>query len=340
MPRAVWRELLAADALSLPSHTPRWMRAMEAWGFTDASRLYLGADGQRAVVPLVRRRRAPGPLARVASMPAGWGFGGAVTDSADDVDFLAGVVADLRRHPGIQVHLRPNPLRADAWDAAVGAAGVRIPGRAHVLDLRGGFDHWWTSTVSKNLRRKVRRAERDGVEVRCGTGGDLLDEFRGLFELSIRRFAMRLHEPVPLAQLRARLRDPAGKYRVLAAHLGDAFRVYIGYHRGRPVVGDIVLLDRNAHNTRGAMDKERADAVRGAGLLVQARAIRDACAAGAAVYNMGETGTSSTHAAFKEHLGATPYDYHQYRFERVPLTMADRALREVVRGALGVREAR
>lgn len=339
-PSAAWLALLADDPLALPSQTPRWMRVMEAWGFVDASRLYVGAEGQRAVVPLVRRGRAPDPLSRLASMPAGWGFGGAVTDSPDDSAFLGAIVDDLARQPGVQIHLRPNPLRSEAWEAAVGRSAIRIPARAHVLDLQGGFDRWWTSTVSKNLRKKVRRAERDGVQVRCGTGGALLDEFRDLYDLSIRRFAQRLQEPVSLARLRARARDPAAKYRALATHLGDAFRVYIGYHRGHPVVGDVVLLDGNAHNTRGAMDKERADAVRGAGLLVQTHAIRDACAAGAIAYNMGETGTSSSHAAFKEHLGAVAHDYYQYRFERLPLTRTDRMLRDVVRGVLGVREAR
>jgi lipid II:glycine glycyltransferase (peptidoglycan interpeptide bridge formation enzyme) len=100
----------------------------------------------------------------------------------------------------------------------------------------------------------------------------------------------------------------------------------------------VVLQGTNAHYTRGAMDREVA-APTHANAALQWKAISDAAAAGCAWYHMGESGTSSSLARFKERFGARPYDYAEYRFERLPLTTLDHLARGAVKRVIGFREA-
>ena len=91
----------------------------------------------------------------------------------------------------------------------------------------------------------------------------------------------------------------------------------------------MVLFGGNAHYTRGAMDKDLAGPTR-ASFLLQRLAIEDTCKAGCRYYNMGATGTSDTLVRFKSHFGALPYNFSEYRFERLPFTRIETRLRDIV----------
>jgi hypothetical protein len=315
--RAAWREQLAADRDALPSQSPEWMDALQASGWSDASRTY--GD---AVLPLARRRGV------LASMPDAWGIGGVVGRPPE----LRAVIADLKRLPAARVSIRPNPLHAEAWAEAANGA-ITIQRRAHVLDLTGGPDVVWNDRFSSSARRAVRRAD---VEVRCDASPRALRDYRSLYDRSVERWAAAQHEPLALARLRARRRDPPSKLARMAAALGDGFRLWLAYDDGVPVAGIVVLLGHNAHYTRGAMDRERNIA---ANELLHWHAIQEACAAGCRSYHMGETGSSRNLARFKEKLGARPVDYAEYRFERLPLTRADAAARGAVKRLVGFKDA-
>ncbi len=219
-PRAEWRAVLAADPDALACQSPEWLDAVCRDGhFEDASRLYEGADGQPIVLPLARHRGfLTSALAPQGSMPEAWGMGGVLVGTEPTVADIRRVVADLRTLPALRTTVRPNPLHAAAWDAATrGARAVRIPRRAHVLDLAGGADVVWSNRFASSARRAVRKAERSGLEVRCGVSPAALSDYRRLFDLSVARWAEAQHEPLPLARLRARRRDPPAKLARVAA---------------------------------------------------------------------------------------------------------------------------
>lgn len=318
--------LLAADPDALATQTPAWMRALEASGWRDATRNY-DLPGGPLVLPLARRRGI------VASMPEAWGMGGTLgrTPTADD---LRHVVADLRRLPALRVSVRPNPLHAEAWAQAARGA-IALPRRAHVLDLSGDI---FTERFTSAARRAVRKAQRSGLEIRCGAGPEALADYRALNARSVARWAAAQNEPLALARLRARRRDPPQKLARMAAALGDGFRLWLAYRDEVPVAGIVVLLGRNASYTRGAMDKELCGPV-AANELLHWHAIQEAQEAGCRSYHMGESGTSRNLARFKEKLGARPIDYAEYRFERLPLTRADAAARGLVKRVIGFRDA-
>lgn len=340
-PRGFWRDLVAADPDALPTQSPEWLESLCADGrYVDATRCYELPDGRRALLPLVRRAHLPGRASTLASMPASWGFGGVLVEGGVTLEAVSAVVDDLVSQAALRVRLRPNPVHADVWDAAMaGRRGVSsTPSCAHALDLSGGFDTVWQQRFKAATRSQVRRAERMGVVVETDTTGRLVPELHALLRTSVDRWARRQHEPARLAQLRFARRDPPDKLQRIAAHLGEACRVSVARFDGRPVAAILVLQGRNAHYTRGAMDEALAVHTQ-ANRLLHSVAIAAACRAGCGVYHMGESGRSAGLAQFKSRFGAVPHPYHEYVIERVPLTRMDRLARTGVKRVLGFRDA-
>jgi lipid II:glycine glycyltransferase (peptidoglycan interpeptide bridge formation enzyme) len=331
--RGVWKEVLAADPHALVTQTPAWLDCLcEVGGYADASRLYELADGRRLIVPLARKRT------RQASLPASWGFGGPIVEGALRPEDAELVLADLAGSGALRTSLRPNPRHAPVWAAVRRKGVVSVPRRAHLLDLEGGFERVWNERFTDHARRAVRKAERSGLTVECDTTGRLVPVYYGLYEQSLERWSQTLHEPLWLARLRAQRRDPQRKLEALALALGASARVWVASLDGRPAAAILVLQGTNAHYTRGAMDRELAAPTR-ANHLLHRLAIEDACNAGCLAYHMGESGTSSGLARFKEGFGARPYVYAEYHLERLPITATDRYLRSAVKRVIGFEEA-
>ncbi len=337
-PRALWQELYERDPESLLTQTPDWLECLLAGGgYEDASRLYEFADGQQLLMPIVKRKGLPGPLAVQASWPYAWGIGDVLARREPRPEELRAVFADLAKRSFLSLNLSPNPLRRDLWRDALPEGVTAVPRREHVLDLAGGFDKVWRERFLSKTRNKVRKAQKLGVVVECGSS-KLIPVFYDLLRRSVDRWALQQNEPRWLSHLRTSSRDPERKFDDMARVLGDACRVRVAWFEGQPVAATIVLLGKNnADYIRGAMDKELAGPVN-ANDLLQSVAIQEACEAGCRYYHMGESAWSENLSNFKERFGARAYEHHEYRLERLPLTKADRALREGVKRAIGFKD--
>jgi hypothetical protein len=337
-PRDAWREIVASDPHALVSHAPEWTDALCATGrYADASRLYELRDGRRAVLPMTRRTSVPSSWRVEASLPAAWGIGGLVAPGGASDDDVATVFGELARRRSLRTSVTPSPLQARAWAAARPANAVAVDRLAHVLDLGGGFGAVWKHQFKGSARTAVRKAERAGLSVECDTSGRLVPVFYELFERSLTRWAAQQHEPTGLALWRGRRRDPIRKFELMAAALGESCRLWVAWQGSQAVAAILVLQGRNAHYTRGVMDKQLAGPTR-ANYLLHSMAIEDACAAGCSAYHMGESGRSRSLAQFKSRFGARPYSYAQYNLERVALTAIDRRARGVVKRMIGFRD--
>ena len=336
-PRRAWRELIAADPDALPTQSPEWLDSLCANGrYVDASQCYELSDGRRALLPMVRRANRSGWASTLDSMPASWGFGGLLVEGGVTAAAVSAVVDDLVTRAALRVHLRPNPLHADVWAAAMaGRRGVSTkPSCAHVLDLSGGFATVWQERFKAATRSQVRKAERMGVVVETDTTGRLLPELHALLRTSVDRWAGRQHEPARLAQARFARRDPPAKLQTIAERLGGSCQVSVARFHGHPVAAILVLQGRNAHYTRGAMDEELASQTQ-ANRLLHKVAIAAACQAGCGKYHMGESGESAGLSQFKSRFGAVAHPYHEYFIERVPLTRLDQLARTSAKRVLG-----
>lgn len=334
-PRAAWKRLIEQDADALPYQSPEWADSACATGrFVDVSRLYETEDGQQFVLPLLARAGLPNWLNVAASMPESWGIGGPLGSVPLTAPVLAAMMDDLRNAGFLAVHIRPNPLHASIWRST--PIGLAMPRRAHVLDLSEGFDAVWEQRFSGQIRRIIRKAERN-VEVEFDSTGRLLPQFYALLEKSWLRWAKAQNEPKALALWRARRRDPYARFQETLAAMGENCQIGAAYLSGQLVAANIVLRGRNTNYTRGAIDVDLIGNS-GANDLLQKLAIEQSAKAGHRYYHMGESGQSASLSQFKEKFGAVAYDYAEYRIERLPLTPADTLARNTVKRLIGFKD--
>ena len=334
--RRVWEAVAAADPTLLPEQTPEWVDAICVSGrYEDASRLYSSEDGRQFVFPLVRRRGLSGVGGRFNSFPAAWGMGGVVGDGLTS-DVVKAIVDDLRSMRAMALSIRIDPTDAVHWREVGGRGVVASARRAHVIDLPADSDVHYRD-LARSARRALRTADRHNVQVKIASDKSLLSEHYGLFMKSVQRWAQHQHEPLALAQWRARRRDPLEKLQAMSEHLGPRMITAIGYVDGQPAASSIVLLGPTARETRAAMDFDLA-ARPHASYAVQWATIEAARRFGSRTYNMGESGQSDGISFFKERFGAVAIDHFEYHIERLPFTRANRVIRDGVKRLIGFRD--
>lgn len=334
--RRVWQQIAAIDTTLLPEQTPEWVDAICASGqYEDASRLYSSEDGRNFVLPLVRRSGLLGVGGRFSSFPSAWGMGGIVGDGLT-TDVVTAVVDDLRSMRAMALSIRIDPTDAEHWRAVSGRGVVVTARRAHVMQLPADSEVHYRD-LARSARRALRTAERHNVRVEIASDGSLLGDHYGLFIKSVQRWAQHQHEPLALAQWRARRRDPLEKLQAMSDNLGSRMITAVGYVDGQPAASSILLLGPTARETRAAMDFDLASRTH-ASYAVQWATIEAARRFGSRVYNMGESGQSEGISFFKERFGAVAIDHFEYHIERLPFTRTGCLLRNGVKRLIGFRD--
>ena len=330
LPAKDWNAVVDASDEGLAFHRREWVEAVAAYsGGLDISRVY-ERDGRRIIVPLVRVGGLIGRAGIAASLPYGWGFGGVLADGRVTEADIRMVVGDLATVGLTRVSLRPNPLAASAWAAAMPVGTPSVGRTAHVLSLDGSFERVWTERFTGTARTNVRRAEKSDLIVEASRGEDAIAAFFGLYEQSWIRWGDKRRRAIATRWYTDRRRERIGKFQAAARALGDGFTVWLASAGDVPVAAIVVLSQRGAASYwRGAMDEELAGPTR-ANYLLHKLAIEAACAAGATVYHMGDTGGSSSLAQFKTRFGAEPVDYREYHLERLPVTGVMKRIRRVL----------
>lgn len=325
--------MVEADPLCFVYQTPTGIDAIcAAHNAIDESRLYELPDGRRLLLPLHRPRRLPAFLSSVRTPKIG-GLLASDTLRSTDIEMI---LSDLQDLPFLRKLVRPTALQAEQWIDAAPPNATRKECYSHVIDLDGGFARVWQEKFNSQARRGVRKAEKAGLQIEQGNAQTLLTPMYGLIERSIERWAADRGEPLLLARWRAQRSNSLDKLRRTFGTFGDSCRIWMASIDAQPAAAIIVLFGRNAHYTRGAMDKELSGPTR-ASFLLQKLAIEEACARGCRYYSMGETGTSTSLARFKEHFGASSYRYPEYRYERIPFTQWEARMRRLAKFVIGPR---
>ncbi|CAN5898470.1 hypothetical protein BH23ACT2_BH23ACT2_31020 [soil metagenome] len=338
-PPEAWSAIVRGDALAMPDHGRDWFTSMAVRGpWRDASRLYRLHDGGEVLLPLVTRAGPSRALTVAASPPTGCGFGGLVGDRARDPEVLDAVLSDVASQGWLSLRIRPIPETGSTVADASSASAHVVARRAHLLDLAGDLDEVF-ARMRKSTRRTIRRHQ-DGsrgfvVEEACGDVH--LDTYESLRQLSVRRWAETSKEPLVLARWRANRGEPDRVLRDLAGALGDRFRTWVAWADGKPAAVNIMATGSTAHVMRASMDHEL---VGSSGLMqyLDWLAVERAHASLSHTINLGESGTSSSLSSYKESLGAVAHDYTEVRFERIPISSADAAGRQLVKRMIGFRD--
>jgi CelD/BcsL family acetyltransferase involved in cellulose biosynthesis len=326
--RPAWEDLVAHDGNIALSKTPAWTDCIcSSSRFSDATLLFRGEDGQRLILPRLRKSGIPSFSGLFESPPPGWGLG------ADASGFLSeggsaspsqtqALIQEIRRHPGLRTRIMVGEDDAAVWASVAPDTVYSTARTAQVLDLRGGFSTVWAQRFTSKVRSNARKAERRGVVVESDNTGRLVPVFDVLYRNSVDRWAQERGHPLSLMRWRAQRIEPQSKFATVAQMMGERCTVWIAWRGGEPLAG-ILVLTRGPRATywRGAMDKERARGT-GANELLHRYAIETACVDGRQSYDFGLYQTEEL-KKFKSTFGAQEVPVRVYYFERLPTAAAE-----------------
>jgi lipid II:glycine glycyltransferase (peptidoglycan interpeptide bridge formation enzyme) len=325
------RDYLASIPSASFLQTPGWARVKSEW--RSESLGFFGDDGAQAGAALVLYRKLPRLKRYLAYLPEG-----PVLDWSSDrlEEWLAPMVRHLRREGAFAVRIGP-PVVTTRWSAAqvkegIADPGVRLLGQvpptersadgakvvAQLSDLgwrhqgvEGGFAAGQPQFVfqiplrhpdgtprtedevlkgmNQLWRRNIKKAAKEGVDVTVGSREDL----KAFHDLYVHTAERDHFTPRPLGYFET-------MYDALNADAPDRLKVWLARHEGDLVAATLaVRVGEHAWYSYGASSTEKRE-VRGSN-AVQWEMIRDAIAAGAAVYDL--RGITDTLDADDSHVG-------------------------------------
>ena len=172
----------------------------------------------------------------------------------------------------------------------------------HRLDLRPKLEEIFRAFHKSCIQRKIRRAEREGLDYREGSSDEMLQDFYRLLILTRRRHGV---PPQPMAWFR-NLRDS----------FGTAFKVRIASKSGQPLASILTLQfkDRMVYKYGGSDARYHRI---GTMPWLFWHAVQDAKESGAMELDLGRSDlTDRGLIEFKNHLGASSSILTNYRYPR------------------------
>ncbi|HYT66817.1 MAG TPA: GNAT family N-acetyltransferase [Vicinamibacterales bacterium] len=205
--------------------------------------------------------------------------------SASDMGDLIGSLHEATRHTWKYVELRPRPPVASPDRRLQESATFRL----HAIDLRAERDEIYRRMHESGIRRKIRRAEREGLRYEEGRSEALLDAFYQLLIRTRKRHGV----PPP----------PKRWFLNLLACVGEAAKIRVAW-KDRRAIGSIITLQ---HRTTlvykyGASDSAFHNL--GAMPFLFWRAIEDGKTVGLHTFDLGRSDLTNTGLiTFKKRLG-------------------------------------
>jgi hypothetical protein len=286
-----WVELIAKHPDSSAFHTPGWLRALKrTYGY----------------MPIVLTTSPPGaPLedgmafcrirswitgARLVSLP----FSDHCQPLSTPQELLS-ALPDICRHEKMKyVELRPLvPMEA---------SGLTISRsyRFHMLDLQPPLEDLFRRLHADCVRRKIRRAEREGLEYEAGRSAHLIDEFFTLQVLTRRKHGL---PPQPRAW-----------FHHVIYEMGEVALIRVARYHGRAISSILTLQHKQtAIYKYGCSDAQETN--RGGMQLILWKAIEEAKQEGMKSMDLGRGGMEEEGLSlFKERFGAQRQDISYLRY--------------------------
>ena len=286
-----WDSFVRSQGDSTHFHLAGWMRVMQSALGHEC--IYLAArddrDGIVGVLPLVRVKSVIfGHF--LVSMPF-LNYGGPLGDEAS-VKALTEAAVQLADRDAVKLlQLRsrvPLPIALPVSHQKV----------TTLLDLPDDADQLWESFPSK-LRTKIRRPEKDGVEVRFGT--DQIEPFHAVFATHMRD----LGTPTHALRLFESIRD----------QFADSIIVGCAYFRHRPIACGLGFCWGREFEMTWSCALREFRTLR-ANMLLYWSFMRETVARGINLFNFGRSTPESGTHGFKQQWGSRDQALHWYYHSR------------------------
>jgi hypothetical protein len=283
-----WSNFLETHRKAGLFHSVEWLAALErSYGF-QASVLTTSRPGEHLTNGLVFCRinsRLTGR--RLTSVP----FSDhcmPLTDSEEEFGYLSSRLQQEADEGGNQ-YLEIRSIAANA----VLAEGLTVSGTfcLHQLDLSPTLDELLHAFHGDCIRRKIKRAEREGVTYDEGTSEELLQKFYQLVMKTRRRQGI---PPQPLFW-----------FRNLISCFGESLTIRLASHGGQPIAGVLTIRYKSTMTYKYGCSDSRFHKL-GPMQLLMWRAIQEAKEEGLLKFDMGRTDWSNKGLlAFKDRWGGT-----------------------------------
>jgi CelD/BcsL family acetyltransferase involved in cellulose biosynthesis len=270
-----WPQFLEGRPMATLFHSKEWLDALQRTYGYRASALTTCGPGERLTNGLVFCRVQSWLTGRrLVSVP----FSDHCTPLIDSEEEFGGLLSRLRQEAdqGREKYLE---IRSIAGTAGMPAD---LSGSAtfclHRLDLRPAMNELFHAFHESCIRRKIARAQREGVTYEDGTSEELLQSFYHLAILTRRRQRL---PPQPLSW-----------FRNLIACLGDRVKIRLASREGQPAAGILTIRYKSSMTYKYGCSDLRFHRL-GPMQLLMWKAIQEAKENGLLEFDMGRTDWSN-----------------------------------------------
>jgi hypothetical protein len=222
-----WDALIAQHPQASPFHRPGWLQALQRTYGYEPFVLTSAAPGEEMKNGMAFCRISSWITgSRAVSLPFADHCEPLVSSEAERVRFMAWLQAERTSQRWKYVEVRPLRLFQDS-----------IPGWSphhsycfHELDLGPSLEKLFCGMHRDCIRRKIRRAEREGVTYEVGRSPELLDAFYRLLLITRKRLRI--------------LPQPRNWFRNLLECMGENLQIRVARKDGRPIASILTLKHR------------------------------------------------------------------------------------------------
>jgi CelD/BcsL family acetyltransferase involved in cellulose biosynthesis len=291
-----WTEFVNLHPSSSVFHTPEWLRALrQTYGFSPVV-LTSSPPGQALAngIPFCRissvftgKRLVSLPFSDHCQPLAG----------SEDLQYFSQVLSEMIDRGKLKyIELRPLAALTPPIPKFVCSEHYKF----HLLSLRPSLDEIFRKFHVDCIRRKIRRAEREGLTTEAGRSEKLLDEFYALQIVTRRK-----HGLPP---------QPRQWFRNVLDFMGEKAVIRMARHEGR-AIASILMLEHKKTAIYKYGCSENSDSNRGGTQLILWQAIEDAKAHGMEVMDLGRGDIEDEGLAiFKERWGAERQELEYFRY--------------------------
>lgn len=214
-----WNSYVKQHPLATPYHNFAWVRSVEvAYGHENVSLIARQADKVVGVAP-TSLMRIPFKSPLLCSLPF------------CDVGYILADNDEIKQHLVMRLNqLADGGGRSEYRDSQQQVSDMELPGQKvrMLLSLPDSSETLMNGFKSK-LRSQIRKAEKNGLQVKLGCNQQLLNDFYRVFIYNMRKLGSPVHSKE--------------WYQQLFAHYQQNMLISVVYTEDKPIGGGIVLLN-------------------------------------------------------------------------------------------------